>query len=452
MKPVSRCIAAIFLVIMVLASSLVWATDRHVGSGQTYSTIASAIAASSSGDNIVIHEGTYNETFLQPKSGTTFISAKRFDSETYGSESMPILDAGYTAWDNNHDHSVFHMWTGQSNVTFDGLDMRNGARATLVTSNSSNDGITIQNCHFQVDYRNDNPADNAALIWFDVTSYNVLIKNNTFTQNTIEYHGILLNTPNTTSYSIENNSFDINTTGNHGIFVKWGGTATGGRMQIKNNFIDMTGDGGDGKGIYLSQDNVDVTNNLIVGSNGRSGIEVGLDSGGCGGDGVVIDHNTIYFTSLERGAITIENDCNPDHITITNNVIYKGNNTTEYSLVSLWIYGSAQTIDASDYNLFRQSSSGRDIIKRVGTGYTLAEWQAATTFDDHSLDAAPVFVGGASPISIADYALNTGSPGKSACADSSDMGADVSLVGVDAGEEDPPSTPSFTGVMTGSIR
>jgi len=48
---------------------------------------------------------------------------------------------------------------------------------------------------------------------------------------------------------------------------------------------------------------------------------------------------------------------------------------------------------------------------------------------------------------------HSSSPGYQAGSDSNDMGADVSLVGVDAGEEDPPSTPSIRngGVRSGGF-
>jgi hypothetical protein len=52
--------------------------ERHVGSGQTYSTIAAAYAAASGGDEIVIHPGTYVETIsivASDKNNLTFRSS-----------------------------------------------------------------------------------------------------------------------------------------------------------------------------------------------------------------------------------------------------------------------------------------------------------------------------------------------------------------------------------------
>jgi len=50
--------------------------------------------------------------------------------------------------------------------------------------------------------------------------------------------------------------------------------------------------------------------------------------------------------------------------------------------------------------------------------------------DAHSLTGTPVFAGGATPTTIAGFALAAGSPGKNAGSDGKDMGADVTKVGI----------------------
>jgi hypothetical protein len=49
--------------------------------------------------------------------------------------------------------------------------------------------------------------------------------------------------------------------------------------------------------------------------------------------------------------------------------------------------------------------------------------------DVHSVTGAPIFVGGASPTTLAGFALAANSPGKNAASDGKDMGADISKVG-----------------------
>ena len=49
-----------------------YAMDRHVGSGQTYSTINAALSAASKGDVIIIHDGTYTDAISRAPVGTAW--------------------------------------------------------------------------------------------------------------------------------------------------------------------------------------------------------------------------------------------------------------------------------------------------------------------------------------------------------------------------------------------
>ena len=73
-------------------------------------------------------------------------------------------------------------------------------------------------------------------------------------------------------------------------------------------------------------------------------------------------------------------------------------------------------------------------INFQGTTYnSVASWNSNSVpanQDANSIDGVPTFVGGSTPSTIAGYALANGSNGILAASDGTDMGADVSIVGV----------------------
>jgi hypothetical protein len=73
-----------FAVIVISVSSSVYAATIEVGSGKPYTTIQSAITAATSGDTVLVYDGTYHETIIVGKklivksvngSGSTIIDA-----------------------------------------------------------------------------------------------------------------------------------------------------------------------------------------------------------------------------------------------------------------------------------------------------------------------------------------------------------------------------------------
>jgi hypothetical protein len=60
-----------FFLILFLFASYAFSAERHVGSDQTYKSINSAISASSSGDTIIIHNGTYTDSITSVPNGTS---------------------------------------------------------------------------------------------------------------------------------------------------------------------------------------------------------------------------------------------------------------------------------------------------------------------------------------------------------------------------------------------
>ena len=151
-----------FLLLICLCAYPAQAAIRHVGSGQSYSSIADAISASSSGDTIVVHEGTYSEYYLQPASGTTIISARRYDAGTYGSENMPIVDAGQIEYHSSDNYDCFVLYPSKSNITFDGLYLLDGGRDCIRLTDSGCSNIIIQYCKLEISGWSGYAGDNAA--------------------------------------------------------------------------------------------------------------------------------------------------------------------------------------------------------------------------------------------------------------------------------------------------
>ena len=161
------------------------AAELHVGVGQTYSKISDAIAASSAGDTITVHSGTYNEHELCPKSGID--DAHRTIVRGAPGEAMPIIDAQAAAGTNQAVLTIGGYACGaeipRSSVTIDGLDLRNGGLITVMiaaefglTSN-----ITIQNCKIAgTNTGGDLSSNNPSHIRISAggTAKNILIKNN----------------------------------------------------------------------------------------------------------------------------------------------------------------------------------------------------------------------------------------------------------------------------------
>src|SRR3989339_650152 len=60
----------ILLLSFLCLPAIAFATILHVGSGQTYTTIAAGIAATANGDTVYIHNGTYSENNLSVSAKT----------------------------------------------------------------------------------------------------------------------------------------------------------------------------------------------------------------------------------------------------------------------------------------------------------------------------------------------------------------------------------------------
>lgn len=178
-------------------------------------------------------------------------------------------------------------------------------------------------------------------------------------------------------------------------------------VHIRNNWQDVGGDslftGYANGGVF------EVTNNIF-----KDGLFIGNIGGGVQPNGMVFDHNTV-------GGILYVKEGNNDPIncSITNSI--------QRGTMELLRYApDAPNTNATNYNLYG------GLIWYNGSSYSLASWQASSVpagQDVNSLAGTPTFVGGASPTTVAGWALASGA-GVGASSTGTDMGADVSKVGV----------------------
>lgn len=217
-----------------------------------------------------------------------------------------------------------------------------------------------------------------------------------------------------------------------GIFHKHSNYCLDQGFYVTNNYIYDCG-----IGIRTITNYGHYENNLVVNCL-HYGVKLGDNGGtgycGVGGDNNFFDHNTFYNTIHPVDMVEQSNTCDDNEF--TNNLYVEKLTLYEYKT----IVGSMTT--TSNYNLYMTGN----IINEAGTNYTLAEWQIQNSSDTNSLSGASTFVGGANPSLISDFALTSESLGYQSASDGEDIGVDVSLIGVNAGDETPPSHPTGLSV------
>lgn len=431
-KKINKVSFFLFLALFLL-SFPIYSADLHVGSGQAYSTVASGIGASSGGDTIVIHSGTYNEIDLRPKSNTTLKGAT--------GEQKPIIDAQQTTFNYSWNFNVFRMF-GVDNVTLDGLDIRNGASAAISVADNGESNITIKNCNVSVSWQS-YANDNAGCIVIGKDAENVVIQKNVLFTDTSGVHGILI-WENDGSVIVENNDITVSGDGSggkicEGVFYKHAGTAVN-QLVIRNNLINVSGSTQNG-GIWIVNDNTLIHNNIVFGTEMRDGIRIFGSMGSQGGSDCIITHNTVYGATV-NGVLYVDGNGGRNNI-FRNNIFYGG--TGEFRTFMIWhskSSGSHGTI--MDYNNYYYTLTDLKPIREFGVKYSLAEWKAHYGQDANSVQEDPVFKNtSGSMSSLEDFEI-VGGVANNGASDGTDMGVDISLVGASitvVPDTTPPSAP-----------
>ena len=172
-------------------------------------------------------------------------------------------------------------------------------------------------------------------------------------------------------------------------------------------------------GIVTVSQYSDIHDNLFVDGGFLSGTD-----GGTGDDGsnAGSDHNNIYHNTFYNCTIELIRSGSNDGSGAQYNII-KDNIFTQTA--NIFQYDPAPHYSNMDYNLYILGAAVRN--NRIS--YSLSSWQSFYGSDAHSIEGAPSFLS-ASPSTIGDYTLTSGSVGKNSASDGRDMGADISLVGI----------------------
>ena len=391
-----------FILTFSLMAGAGFAAEIHVGSGQTYSTINNAINASSSGDIIIVHSGTYIEQDLRPKTNTTIQGAS--------GETRPIVDANADAG----THTTAFNIEMVSDVTLMNLDIRGGGGCedgsiTIAQDGSGTNNIVIDNCKISgtnvggtlTQY---NPCH--IRISTGGTGENITISNCEITgpyASGIKINGIYVTGITITNCYIH----DIL----HGIAYKWG-TDTDKNNKIIHNIIENASE----RGLYLDQSYVLVENNLFKNISIKDSIRL---HDNWNGNNTIINHNTFYNCN----GIFLQKECVNN--TVTNNIFYNTYSSTTKS-VGIALYGSSEQHGTQIYNNLYFHGSQTQLVREYNTAYTVSDWQAHYPSDTGSLNADPLFKNPDSD----DFSLQSGSPALLAASDGKNIGADISTIGI----------------------
>jgi hypothetical protein len=392
-------------------------SDSNPGTiGSPWATWGKAVATAVAGDTVYFRAGTHtvSAAAVTAHSGTSAspITLKAYPGET------PTITANGIAYCVRVQNPYW---------TFDGLsfiasNLPDHSSAIIKITNYAADHAVIQNCNFQA--LSAAGHDNIACIILEASYADyALIQNNTIMAihdtngagiGGIEYMGIT----GATGVKVLHNIIHCSS---RGLYIKHanGDTSFDTGAEIAYNYIyDCPYFTLSGNPAYVNfHDNLLVGSGTALSDGGMQGeVFFGQNGGGPMGHDNIFNHNTIYKASLYQdnsaGPITYTNATNNVFMALTIPAAWRTPTTPHYTTL--------------DYNLYINGTA----FVEYATGYTLATWKTHYGQDAHSLAGTPTFVGGTTPVTIADYALAAGSLGKNAASDGKDMGADISLVGL----------------------
>jgi hypothetical protein len=414
-----------FVLVSFLASiaATSWCKDLYVatnGSDSTtyaandidhpWLTIEYAWGSAQSGDIVFYRAGTYSITTSYDSLG----NADNVTHQPYNGETV--------IWDTNQTLEAIRV--GNEYITIDGFiidgSSLTGSEAGFFRVGYDNPAthFTLKNCTATIGFC----SDNCGVVHARSTYANYLkVENNTLTGSGFGGGGISNSSVvwlDALLYAeIINNTISYAPVG---IYYKHSNErlVDAGPL-IQNNYVYNCSR----NGMLLHCNYGRIINNLLVDASISSGQNGGeSDPGGAGSDYNEYSHNTLYNTHWSS-VCADGSDPGSTHNIVSNNIFYGYPFRPEFENSC-----SEDMFLSGDYNLF---PSGTAVIYR-STNYTLSAWQSVYSTDINSISDEPLFVGAGSPASISDYALTTESPGYQDCADGTDMGADVSLVGVNA--------------------
>ncbi len=136
------------LLLLLLASPCLASTTRHVGVGQTYTTLRDALLAantSDTGDSIIVHPGTYLNDHAEITASNITIK---------GLDPKPVFDAELDSTHIENQKAIVVVTATALNTTIDNLefahavsDAQNGCGVRIDPENSPG-WVAIRNCYF----------------------------------------------------------------------------------------------------------------------------------------------------------------------------------------------------------------------------------------------------------------------------------------------------------------
>jgi len=199
-----------------------------------------------------------------------------------------------------------------------------------------------------------------------------------------------------------------------GAFYKHPGVAKNTGIEIAYNYIHDNDTGFTSASIYAwIHDNLFVNNGLFMGEGSGNGD----DGNNAGADYNTVTHNTFL------GRVELIGLGENEGWGATNNLLRDNVFSETLYLIPFKDRDHKTTLDNNLY-------PNGDIVLNNNKFYGLSGWRSLSGQDAKSLTGVPVFAGGGSPSSISGYALASDSPGYKKASDGTDMGANISLVGI----------------------
>lgn len=317
--------------------------------GENYAAILTRLQP---GDELLLHEGTYEGNALISNSG---FPDKPIIIRGYGNgEKRPVLLWGGAGAIRNYLNTPLFQVNG-SNIVFDYLEFRSkyAYSIRMGQAGKGNSNVTIKNCVFYESGGGDISAN--ASVNYD----NINILDNYFigSKATPVYIGVHTGKANVTNFTFKGNVID-------GSQI-YGGFITGYGIQLKLNVISsviennyITNTKGPGIMVYGAEKSGSgnaniVRNNIVVGSRNDAGIVVG------GGPSTVVDNLIIGC----MGGIGIINYNNRN---LLDNIVLKSNTAScnrNYGMS----FGNARNINAQD-NIVISTDSLNGFIENPNSG------------------------------------------------------------------------------------
>ena len=366
------------------------------------------------GDTLYLFKGVYNENNINISNS--------------GTVSCPIVIRNYPGHDvtidGGYNAPVIYLgvYNPTSNIVIKGLSIKRGLTAGIYTGASyACRNIVIDSCSI-TDVK---IVDNTACVYISNTSDSITVKNcylNMGRPDSSRGAGVEIFTGGN-NHVIENNEI----TGSlKGIYYKHGINGGNNHTIIRNNYIHDIHNDYAAAGIAISTDNIIITNNLLVNNDNPIKIFDGEPTT-CDHVGAfygLIDHNTIVNNKIkvEISSINLGEPQNclergARYTTVTNNLVIGDN-----LILNIWHYKPTDSIGhrtISDYNLF--FSLALNTFNEYKKNYSFPSFSLQTGMDKHSIFKHNL---------NSDYSLKENSPGYHASADGSDMGANISNIGL----------------------